>query len=112
MSEIFYTFAPWTLKILFLKMTEYKIKILGAQYAANPDYHFGDSETPVVLGSGPEMKKSQEAVRSPGFVLEGDGSAAHATRGRDRRQEGGERSYYNLHCNLNKTLLHTLPPFS
>ena len=44
--------------------------------------------------------------------LEGDGSAAHARCGRDRRQEGGERSYYNLHCNLNKTLLHTLPPFS
>ena len=40
--------------------------------------------------------------------LEGDGAVAHATRGRDRRQEGGERSYYNLHCNLNKTLLHTL----
>ena len=40
--------------------------------------------------------------------LEGDGSVAHATRGRDRRQEGGECSYYNLHCNLNKTLLHTL----
>ena len=54
------------------------------------------------------MKKSQEAVRSPGFVLEGDGPHAHATRGRDRRQEGGECSYYNLHCNLNKTLLHTL----
>ena len=37
-----------------------------------------------------------------------DRSVAHTTRGRDRRQEGGECSYYNLHCNLNKTLLHTL----
>lgn len=27
-------------------MKEYKIKILGAQYAANPDYKFGDPETP------------------------------------------------------------------
>ena len=27
-------------------MIEYKIKILGAQYAANPDYKFGDLETP------------------------------------------------------------------
>ena len=27
-------------------MQEYKIKILGAQYAANPDYKFGDLETP------------------------------------------------------------------
>ena len=27
-------------------MTEYTIKILGAQYAANPDYKFGDPETP------------------------------------------------------------------
>ena len=27
-------------------MTQYTIKILGAQYAANPDYKFGDSETP------------------------------------------------------------------
>ena len=29
-------------------MTEYKIKILGAQYAANPDYKFGDPETPEI----------------------------------------------------------------
>ena len=27
-------------------MIEYCIKILGAQYAANPDYKFGDPETP------------------------------------------------------------------
>ncbi len=27
-------------------MTEYTIKILGTQYAANPDYKFGDPETP------------------------------------------------------------------
>ena len=27
-------------------MIEYNIKILGAQYAANPDYKFGDPETP------------------------------------------------------------------
>ena len=27
-------------------MIEYTIKILGAQYAANPDYKFGDPETP------------------------------------------------------------------
>ena len=27
-------------------MVEYTIKILGAQYAANPDYKFGDPETP------------------------------------------------------------------
>ena len=40
--------------------------------------------------------------------LEGDGSVAHARGGRDRRQEGGECSYCNLHCNLNKTLFHTL----
>ena len=30
----------------------------------------------------------------------------HATRGRDGRQEGRERSYYYLHCNLNNTLFH------
>ena len=29
-------------------MTEYKIKILGAQYAVNPDYKFGDPETPEI----------------------------------------------------------------
>ena len=29
-------------------MTEYTIKILGAQYAANPDYKFGDPETPEI----------------------------------------------------------------
>ena len=43
-------------------MTEYKIKILGAQYAANPDYHFGDSETPVVLGSGPDKVSRHSTV--------------------------------------------------
>jgi hypothetical protein len=31
-------------------MTEYTIKILGAQYAANPDYKFGDPETPEMWG--------------------------------------------------------------
>ena len=41
---------------------------------------------------------------SAGFDLEG--AVAHATRGRDGRQEGRERGYYNLHPNLNKTLLH------
>ena len=36
----------------------------------------------------------------------------HATRGGDCRQEGGERGYYNLHRNLNQTLLsHTLSTF-
>ncbi len=27
-------------------MEEYRITILGTQYAANPDYKFGDPETP------------------------------------------------------------------
>ena len=29
-------------------MIDYKIKIVGAQYAANPDYKFGDPETPEI----------------------------------------------------------------
>jgi hypothetical protein len=33
-------------KSLSSGMTEYTFKILGAQYAANPDYKFGDPETP------------------------------------------------------------------
>ncbi len=32
----------------------------------------------------------------------------HARSGRDGRQEGRERSYYHLHCNLNNTLFHFL----
>ena len=32
----------------------------------------------------------------------------HAAGGRDGREEGGERSYYDLHCNLNHSLLHLL----
>ena len=39
-----------------------------------------------------------------GFLLEG--AVAHATRGRDGRQEGRERGYYYLHRNLNDPLLH------
>ena len=38
--------------------------------------------------------------------LERNRSVPHATRGRDGRQEGRERGYYNLHRNLNETLLH------
>ena len=36
--------------------------------------------------------------------LERNWSVAHTTRGRDGRQEGRERGYYNLHRNLNHTL--------
>ena len=49
------------------------------------------------------MTKPHSAERGF-FVLEG--AVAHATRGRDGRQEGRERGYYNLHRNLNETLLH------
>ena len=42
---------------------------------------------------------------------ERNGSEAHATRGRDGRQEGREGGYYHLHRNLNNTLLHASPPF-
>ena len=43
--------------------------------------------------------------------LEYNRSATHATRGRDGRQEGRERGYYNLHRNLNETLLHLTESF-
>ena len=46
------------------------------------------------------------------YILHIDRSMTHATRGGDCRQEGGERGYYNLHRNLNQTLLcHTLSTF-
>jgi len=35
-----------------------------------------------------------------------EGAVAHTTRGRNRRDERRERSYYHLHRNLNKLLLH------
>ena len=41
-----------------------------------------------------------------------EGAVAHAARGCDGRQEGRERGYYNLHRNLNDSLLHTLPLLS
>jgi hypothetical protein len=40
-------------------------------------------------------------------------SVAHTRRGRNGRQEGRERGYYNLHRNLNKTICpHTINLFS
>ena len=56
-------------------------------------------------------KGSQPNTASPN-CLEYDRAVPHATRGRDGRQEGRERSYYHLHCYLNNTLLHLgSPPF-
>ena len=43
--------------------------------------------------------------------LERNRSQSHATRGRDGRQEGRERGYYNLHRNLNNPLLHLTESF-
>ena len=45
------------------------------------------------------------------FFLPLKRSVAHATRGRDGRQEGRESGYYNLHRNLNDALFHASPPF-
>ena len=39
------------------------------------------------------------------FFLEYERAVAHATRGRNRRNECRERSYYHLHCHLNDPLL-------
>ena len=39
-----------------------------------------------------------------------EGAVAHATRGRNRRQEGRECGYYHLHRNLDDSLFHSLPP--
>ena len=40
------------------------------------------------------------------FTIHSEGAVAHAAGGRDGRQEGCECGYYNLHRNLNETLLH------
>ena len=40
------------------------------------------------------------------FLLECDWAAAHATCGRDGRQEGRECGYYHLHRHLNDPLFH------
>ena len=40
--------------------------------------------------------------------LERNRSVTHTTGRGNRRQEGRERGYYNLHRNLNNPLLHTL----
>ena len=42
------------------------------------------------------------------ICLEYNRPVPHARSGRNRRQEGRERSYYDLHCNLNNTLFHFL----
>lgn len=36
-------------------MPQYTIKILGAQFAANPDYKFGDPETEEICGRTIDM---------------------------------------------------------
>ena len=41
------------------------------------------------------------------FTLHLKRSVAHATRGRDGRQEGRECGYYHLHRYLNNSLLHS-----
>ena len=47
-----------------------------------------------------------ESGCKPSNILHVNRSVTHATRGRDGRQEGRERGYYNLHRNLNETLFH------
>ena len=37
-----------------------------------------------------------------------EGAEAHARGGGDGREEGRERSYYDLHCDLDDTFLHRL----
>ena len=63
---------------------------------------------PVWMGPTLFNKNPRSAERGF-FVLEG--AVAHATRGRDGRQEGRESGYYNLHRNLNDALFHASPPF-
>lgn len=50
-------------------MKEYTIKILGAQFAANPDYKFGDSETEVMVGRTiallTELQESRPSTACP-----------------------------------------------
>ena len=41
-------------------------------------------------------------------LLERDRAVPKARSGRNRRQEGRECSYYDLHCYLNNTLFHFL----
>ena len=48
----------------------------------------------------------------PALILEYQGTASHAARGRDGRQEGRERGYYHLHRNLNHSLLHNFSLFT
>lgn len=49
-------------------MIEYCIKILGAQYAANPDYKFGDPETPEMWARTIDMLSTLRDMR-PRVVL-------------------------------------------
>ncbi len=48
----------------------------------------------------------------PFSCLEHNWSVAHAARGCDGRQKGRECGYYNLHRNLNETLLHDYSLFN
>jgi len=47
-------------------------------------------------------------IRSIRGRLKNEGSVTHTAGRRDGRQEGCESGYYNLHRNLNKTLLHII----
>ena len=52
-------------------MIEYKIKILGAQYAANPDYKFGDPETPEIWARTIDMLSNLRDMK-PRVVLKAE----------------------------------------
>ena len=52
-------------------MKEYIIKILGAQFAANPDYKFGDSETEMMVGRTIALLTELQESR-PRVVLKAD----------------------------------------
>ena len=45
-------------------------------------------------------------------LVEWNWPEAHAAGRADCGQEGGESSYYDLHCDLNETLFHSLHPLS
>ena len=50
--------------------------------------------------------KEEMPVKDTPSSLNCNGSEAHAARGRDGRQEGRERGYYDLHRDLNHSFLH------
>lgn len=75
-------------------MTQYTIKILGAQFAANPDYKFGDPETEEICGRTIDMLTKLKNTK-PRVVLKPEPENIHDEKAVMARAKGKKIGYVN-----------------